>query len=136
MRTRILIRLLLLLMVAAALAWGGRRFVSAGSGAYDLSWHSVDGGGGKSTNGGYAVQGSIGQPDAGLTMSGGSYGLRGGFWAGGGITPTPTSTSTPSPTLTSTSTKTVTPTYTPTRTPTSVSHSVYLPLVLKEASTP
>ena len=64
MRRIILIRLLLLLMISAALAWGGRMVVSAGSGPYNLSWHSVDGGGGVSINNGYAVQGSIGQPDA------------------------------------------------------------------------
>jgi hypothetical protein len=85
MRRTILIRLLLLLG-AAALTWGGLRYVSAQSGLYDLSWNSVDGGGGKSANNGYTVHGSIGQPDAGL-MSGGTYSLQGGFWGGAGIEP-------------------------------------------------
>ena len=85
MRRRILIHLLLL-MGAATLAWGGLEVVSAQSGVYDLSWNSVDGGGAKSTNNGYAVQGSIGQPDAGQ-LGGGSYSLRGGFWGGAGIEP-------------------------------------------------
>jgi hypothetical protein len=49
---------------------------------YDLSWHTIDGGGGTSTGGGYSLHGTIGQPDAGV-MSGGDYELAGGFWAGG-----------------------------------------------------
>lgn len=46
---------------------------------YSLDWSTVDGGGGTSTGGVYAVSGTIGQPDAG-SMSGGSYTLQGGFW--------------------------------------------------------
>ena len=81
MHRTILICLLLLLMGVAMLAWGGRMLASAESAAYGLNWFSVDGGGGKSTNAGYAVQGSIGQPDAGL-LGNGAYGLQGGFWGG------------------------------------------------------
>lgn len=51
---------------------------------YDLSWWTVDGGGGHGTGqGGYALDGTIGQPDAGV-MAGGDYTLSGGLWAGGG----------------------------------------------------
>jgi hypothetical protein len=46
---------------------------------YSLDWSTVDGGGGASTGGVYAVNGTIGQPDAGA-MSGGNYTLQGGFW--------------------------------------------------------
>lgn len=46
---------------------------------YTVDWYSVDGGGGTSTGGVYAVSGTVGQPDAG-TMSGGTYTLNGGFW--------------------------------------------------------
>jgi hypothetical protein len=46
---------------------------------YILDWWTVDGGGGTSTGGVYAVSGSIGQPDAG-EMSGGAFTLLGGFW--------------------------------------------------------
>ncbi len=53
------------------------------SASYDLSWYSIDGGGGMfSTGGSYSLGGTIGQPDAG-TLSGGSYSLNGGFWSGG-----------------------------------------------------
>jgi hypothetical protein len=48
---------------------------------YDLSWHTVDGGGGTSTGGVYSVSGTIGQPDAGATMTNGQYSVTGGFWA-------------------------------------------------------
>lgn len=48
-------------------------------GGYDLTWNSIDGGGGTSTGGGYTLNATIGQPDAG-TMSGGAYTLNGGFW--------------------------------------------------------
>lgn len=50
--------------------------------SYDLSWYSIDGGGATvSTGGSYSLGGSIGQADAGA-MSGGTYALNGGFWAG------------------------------------------------------
>jgi hypothetical protein len=48
--------------------------------AYDLSWHTVDGGGGGSAGGAYALGGTAGQPDAGDLLAG-SYHLAGGFWA-------------------------------------------------------
>jgi hypothetical protein len=46
---------------------------------YSIDWFTIDGGGGNSTGGAYAVSGTIGQPDAG-TLSGGNYTLQGGFW--------------------------------------------------------
>ena len=50
---------------------------------YRLDWFSIDGGGGTSTGGDYALRGTIGQPDATPgTLTGGSYSLQGGFWAG------------------------------------------------------
>jgi hypothetical protein len=58
--------------------------VAQTGGGYDLSWSTIDGGGGTwSTGGSYALGGTIGQPDAG-TLAGGSYTLEGGFWPGGG----------------------------------------------------
>lgn len=60
--------------------------VLAQSGAgYDLTWSTVDGGGGTFSFGGaYALGGTAGQPDAGL-MTGGTYTLAGGFWGGGAV---------------------------------------------------
>jgi hypothetical protein len=45
-------------------------------------WHTIDGGGGTSTGGVFAVSGSIGQPDANSQpMTGGNFSLTGGFWS-------------------------------------------------------
>ncbi|MBI1825577.1 MAG: hypothetical protein HY287_13185 [Planctomycetes bacterium] len=47
---------------------------------FDLSWHTIDGGGAmRSTGGAFKLSGTIGQPDAGL-LSGGEFSLSGGFW--------------------------------------------------------
>ncbi|MBL7199861.1 MAG: hypothetical protein ISS56_06920 [Anaerolineae bacterium] len=64
----------LLLLGAVALALGT---------SYGLSWWTVDGGGGTSRGEGFAVSGTAGQPDAGLSMNGAGYALSGGFWLGG-----------------------------------------------------
>ena len=53
---------------------------TAGAPEFDLSWHTVDGGGVmRSTGGDFELSGTIGQPDAGA-MSGGNFTLTGGFW--------------------------------------------------------
>ncbi len=49
---------------------------------YELSWSTIDGGGGVSSGGQYVLTGTIGQPDAAWS-SGGQYELLGGFWPGG-----------------------------------------------------
>ena len=49
---------------------------------YEITWYTIDGGGATfSTGGTYLLGGTIGQPDAGA-LTGGSYALNGGFWAG------------------------------------------------------
>jgi hypothetical protein len=48
--------------------------------SYSIDWFTIDGGGGTSTGGVYSVSGTIGQPDAGPTLSGGSFTVDGGFW--------------------------------------------------------
>jgi hypothetical protein len=47
---------------------------------YSINWFKVSGGGGTATGGVYALNGTLGQPDAGA-MSGGGYSLVGGFWS-------------------------------------------------------
>lgn len=47
---------------------------------YTIDWHTIDGGGGTSAGGAYSVSGTIGQPDAGTTMTNGQYSVTGGFW--------------------------------------------------------
>ncbi len=46
---------------------------------FDLSWRTTDGGGGTSAGGGFELEGTIGQHDAGA-MTGGDFELLGGFW--------------------------------------------------------
>jgi hypothetical protein len=48
---------------------------------YSIDWYTVAGGGGTSSGGQYTVSGTVGQPDAGVAMTGGSYSLTGGFWS-------------------------------------------------------
>jgi len=71
-RTTVLVTIALLLAASTALALSG----------YDLSWWTVDGGGGTASGGSYTLAGAIGQPDAGI-LAGGDYTLGGGFWGGG-----------------------------------------------------
>ena len=51
------------------------------SGGFDMSWNTLDGGGGSCIGGDFAMSGTVGQPDAG-EMAGGDFVLRGGFWPG------------------------------------------------------
>jgi hypothetical protein len=53
---------------------------------FDLSWNTIDGGGGTSFSGDFSIEltGTIGQPDAGPTIAGSTFELAGGFWGGGG----------------------------------------------------
>lgn len=67
--------------ITSVLGTGSSAFAMSG-GDYDLSWSTIDGGGGTSTGGRYIVSGTISQPDAG-EMAGGQYELLGGFWPGG-----------------------------------------------------
>lgn len=60
---------------------------SFAQGQFTLDWSTIDGGGGTSTGGVYAVRGTIGQPEAGA-MSGGNYSLTGGFWSLLSVVPT------------------------------------------------
>lgn len=55
---------------------------------YEINWFTIDGGGGTSTGGAYELSGTIGQPDATMTLSGGSFELTGGFWAISAAQPT------------------------------------------------
>ncbi|HEX3798859.1 MAG TPA: hypothetical protein VH413_09170 [Verrucomicrobiae bacterium] len=64
---------------AALLIAAGISASTAFAQTYDISWHTIAGGGGTSSGGSYSVTGTIGQPAAG-NLSGGSYSLTGGFW--------------------------------------------------------
>jgi len=55
--------------------------LSAAAQQYAITWHKIAGGGGTSSNAQYTVSGTIGQPDAGGSMTGGNYSLTDGFWS-------------------------------------------------------
>ena len=69
--------ILMLALLVTGVAWAA---VETG---YDLSWWTVDSGGGTSSGNGYTLNGTLGQPDAGTLARGGGYTLVGGFWHGG-----------------------------------------------------
>jgi hypothetical protein len=73
-------RLTLVLLVAAIL--GASAALAQTGGGYDLTWTTIDAGGGGSAGGGYQLTGTLGQPDAEATLGGGVYSLSGGFWGG------------------------------------------------------
>ncbi len=79
LRLIILIGLVTLIVVLGLLAAAPTATAQSGGG-YDLTWSTVDSGGGQSSGGGYTLIGTIGQADAGA-QSGGSYAVAGGFWA-------------------------------------------------------
>ena len=49
--------------------------------SFSIDWYKIAGGGGTSTNAQFAISGTIGQPDAGGPMTGGSFSVTGGFWS-------------------------------------------------------
>jgi hypothetical protein len=54
---------------------------SANAQLLDLSWRTIDCGGGQSAGSGFTLDYTIGQHDAGV-LSGGGYEITGGFWGG------------------------------------------------------
>ncbi len=71
----------LMMAVAACVLLNGRVALAQTGPILDLSWNTIDGGGGVSIGGGFKLSGTIGQPDAGV-MTGGGYEIAGGFWPG------------------------------------------------------
>ena len=81
-RTGLVLGLLLAVAVVALAAVRAHTVVRAQTDdGFDLSWWTVDGGGGTSQSSGYTLSGTAGQADAGA-LSGGGYTLSGGFWGG------------------------------------------------------
>lgn len=77
-------RFLLVLALGALLLLGLTAAAFVQVTGYAPAWWTVDGGGGVSSASGYHLSGTIGQPETGLTLSGGNYRVEGGFWSGGG----------------------------------------------------
>ncbi len=71
----------LMMALAACVLLNGRVALAQTGPILDLSWNTIDGGGGVSTGGGFKLSGTIGQPEAGV-MSGVGFEIVGGFWPG------------------------------------------------------
>jgi hypothetical protein len=75
----------LFLGLCCALLVMGPLTLAQSDGEYDLSWWTVDGGGGTLSGAGssaiYTLTGAVAQPDAGV-LGDGTYALVGGFWVG------------------------------------------------------
>jgi hypothetical protein len=56
---------------------------------YVIDRYTIDGGGGAITGGVFRLTATIGQHDAGPTMTNGGFALTGGFWAGMSVLQTP-----------------------------------------------
>ena len=90
-------RKLFLLFASGLLALG----LSQSQAQQSIDRHVIAGGGGTSLSGSLKVEGTIGQPAVGTTLSNGQFSQTGGFWqleSGAAPTPTPTPIPTPSPT--------------------------------------
>ena len=59
----------------------GSVILAAPDGGLSIPWWTVDGGGGTSTGGQFALSGTVGQPDVAV-LAGDSYVLSSGFWNG------------------------------------------------------
>jgi hypothetical protein len=76
----ILLAVVLLAVLAGASLPLPQETAAASSEGYVLTWSSLDGGGSVNLAGaGYALSGTLAQPDA-QTWSSGHYQLHGGFW--------------------------------------------------------
>ena len=78
--------ILYILFLAASLALlaVGLPALAQSGGGYDLSWWTVDGGGGTLSNGSYSLRGTVGQAEAGAALENNGYTLVGGYWYGAG----------------------------------------------------
>lgn len=76
-RLKIIRRAIIMMLVTM---WIGPVVSGQVGGNYDLSWSTIDSGGGTSSGGQYILTGTIGQPDTGRTASC-TYHLSGGFWS-------------------------------------------------------
>ena len=85
MATKRSILILALCLIALGLCLVALEVASAAhaQGRYDLSRWTVDGAGGTSSGGDYALSGTAGQAEVGALMQGGTYELAGGFWGVG-----------------------------------------------------
>ena len=72
----------------AASGLTGNGFMVIQDTRYQDNWFKAAGGGGTSTNAEFIINGTAGQQDAWTAMTGGQYGMVGGFWARISLVPT------------------------------------------------
>ena len=70
-------------LLAAGFAVVTAALAASGPADYDLSWNTMDSGGGTSAAGDLELSGTIGQAEAGVLMTGGGFELTGGYWRAG-----------------------------------------------------
>ena len=81
MKRYLMLSVLVFLAVAVSSVQAQREIPAAPSADYEITWYTIDGGGGTVSGGVYTLDGTVGQPDAG-TLIGSSYALAGGYWSG------------------------------------------------------
>lgn len=81
MKRYLILIALVILTAAASSVWAQAAIPAAPTADYEITWYTIDGGGGTQSSGAYTLNGTVGQLDAG-TLSGGSYTLAGGYWNG------------------------------------------------------
>jgi hypothetical protein len=67
-----------LAILAAVLILG---LASPAPAQFIIPWYTIDGGGGTSTGGSFALTGTVGQPDTGPALTGATFTATGGFWS-------------------------------------------------------
>ena len=72
---------LLTLIVVTALGASSQLACAQSGGQFELSWSTIDGGGGTSSAGQFSISGTAGQPDASTPLTGCQFSLTGGFWS-------------------------------------------------------
>jgi len=73
MKRALILIVLVLLLISAVMV--------AAENGYTIPWWTIDGGAQTSSGDGFTLNGIAGQPDAGLAMTGGDYGVTGGYWS-------------------------------------------------------
>lgn len=86
-RSRIRLAIVAVATTAVLLPWAV--LAQSGSASYQIPRQSIDGGAGRATSAAYTLHGTIGQSDAGATMTSASYTLRGGFHLAAPAAPLP-----------------------------------------------
>jgi hypothetical protein len=75
-------------LILSIVALCGIPAIAQTGGGFDLSHSVIAGGGERSTGGGFTLDGTVGQSNAGTNSTDGTFSLRSGFWAFDSFAPT------------------------------------------------